>query len=412
MTSSCGRRAREEFLPEEVKDEWCPFKRRRLGDPDMPHNGRGHVYMSRFLGTAIPNKMLKAHPQVVPAYLQELKSDLSGLFNQGVECEGHVYRAALIGVKGDFEYHLEVTNYSRSYTHEGPTNPQAFCPECMAGSDESLPGIDLRDPPAWLSSLYTSDPWSVVPPLSEIPFSESKKATLYRRDAFHTLKHGFLRDLCASCIIWLAHLRFFDSPGDSWSLATRLERAHSSFHLYCLACKKSPSLRKFTKANFHRHKANMFPFLSGKGADTLIVLEWLRWFIKLLLREPRNSSNEILMAMLQTAEAALNYTGVASSHNILIHKSCAKYLLRCGFKLLKGYAFLASKAMSENRRLFSLRPKVHFYHHFLIDLQEQIRAVKEQDEETPCILNYAAIFNCEANEDMIGKIARVYRAFQ
>ena len=125
---SCGERSLDQIRPEVIPDGSCP-KRRRLNSGEvMSHNGRGHVFMSRFLGAAIPSKMFKQHPGLVPAYLEELQHDLTGLFDSGIMCEGELYHAALIGVKGDFEFQLEVAGYSRSYANVGSVRDRAFCP--------------------------------------------------------------------------------------------------------------------------------------------------------------------------------------------------------------------------------------------------------------------------------------------
>ena len=53
-------------------------------------------------------------------------------------------------------------------------------------------------------------------------------------------------------------------------------------------------------------------------------------------------------------------------------------------------------------KLFNLRPKVHFFHHFLTDLE----ALISQAPQHGPIFNSAGVFNCEANEDWIGRVDR------
>ena len=402
LSWTCAQREREQLYPHVDFDAGpCP-KRRRLEDPqadDLQHNGRGHVFLTRFLGTAIPAKMFKDNPQLVPAYLQELQQDMTQLWDVGVDCEGERFYAGLIGIKGDLEYHLEIGEFSRSYTNIGTINTGAFCPECWAGS-AGVEAFDAADRPGWVATMDLAEPWQTTPPLSLIPYSQTRRVTCYRRDAFHILKYGFLKDLAAGVIIWLSALKHFDSEGDSRALDNRLARAFSYFKLWCLANKKTTTLRKFSKGTFHRTKASKFPFIGGKGADAIVVLEFLEWFLLLQIRE-EPPHLEVLHAMLETIQGALGFTGTYHSHPIFMPPGCAQYLLKTGTRLFRGYLFLARRCVVERRKLFTLRPKLHYFAHVLWDLRVQI----ERGDSS--VFNYPAVFNNEANEDFIGRVSRI-----
>ena len=400
----CAKRAWEQATPELHDDTDCP-KRRRLDErADMPHNGRGNTIMTRFLCTCIPAKVFRAHPHAISAFSEELQRELTQLFEDGVaDPEGKVWRLALIGVKGDYEYHLECAQYSRSYMNIGTRYSREFCPECLAGGPD-FDAFDAADVPSWASTVGQSDPWESLPVFNRIPFSGSHPATLYRRDAFHTLKYGFVRDFCASSIIYLAQLAYFDFEGDARNLDARLQRAYSCFKLYCLAEGKSTSLRKFSRGNFHRAKKNQFPHLGGKGADTVVCCQFLEFLFKLHLKAPKHESHKILLAgMLETVQGFLTDIGIYHSHGLFMPRSCGQLLLKSGLRLFRGYLWLSQRSADENRKLYSLRPKVHFFSHFLYDLRAQIQRGDER------LLNYCATFNCESNEDFIGRISRISR---
>ena len=258
--------------------------------------------------------------------------------------------------------------------------------------------------PAWTPSLHQSDPWETPPALSTIPFSDRKRSSLFRHDCFHILKYGFLRDLCAGAVLYLCQLKYFDEEGDSKALDNRLSRAFSFYKLWCLAEGKSTSLRKFSRGTFHREKATKFPYIGGKGADSIVMLQWLEWFLLFHMRAPRNPEDiEILTAFLQTIQGALTFTGIYHAHQLFLPKCCAKLLLRSGYSLQRGYAYLARRCINENRRLFPLRPKVHYFGHVLWNLRLAIQAGQSH------ILNYPAMCNNEANEDFIGRVSRISR---
>ena len=408
---TCGERAAE-MQDSCSNDAACPVgvKRRKLqhGENDegweMPHNGRGFTYLTRFLTTAIPSKTFKAHPEIVPGFLDQLRLDFTELFNTGLKGpEDELFRMALVGVKGDYEFFLEVGQLSRSYQNIGTTYEHEFCPECSAGQP-NIPAMDMSPTPAWTATLYAMEPWQTMPVLNRIPFAASKPATLYRRDMFHTLKYGFLKDLVAGGIMYLAQLCYFDVPGESRELDNRLQRAYSYFKLYCMVNSKVTTLRKFSKGSFHRDRARKFPFIGGKGADAIIGCEFLLFFVTLKLRAPLDPSHvQVLSALKQTLHGALTFCGIAHAHGIFMPQSCAAYMLKSGYRLLKGYSFLAQRCIAERRRFFCMRPKCHYFHHMLWDLQIQVQ------RGDVAILNYAAVFNCEANEDFIGRISRVSR---
>ena len=398
---SCGKRNQAQMCPDpNFRDDACP-KRRRLSFDD--HNGRGHVFMTRFLGTAVPSKMFKANTNVIPAYLEELSSDLSSLFNEGVNVSGQQFFGALVGVKGDLEFQVEITKMTRSYANVGTVREREFCPDCRAGS-AGVPAMGFQAVPVWTRSLFMDEPWEVLPPLNKIPFSTVKRTSLYRRDCFHILKYGFLKDLCAGAVMYLGQLGYFDSEGDSVAIDNRLSRAYNLFHLWCIAEGKSTTLRKFSRGTFHREKATKFPFVGGKGADTIVMLQWLEWFIQLQMRDPKDPSHmELLCMILETSQGALSFTGIYHSHPMFLPRCCVELLLASGYRLLRGYAALASRCIQEGRRFFNLRPKVHYFQHVLWDLQCQMAQGHTR------ILNYPALFNNEANEDFIGRVSRISR---
>ena len=397
---SCAKRALELTEPEVVSDVECP-KRRRLDEGALLlHNGKGTTFMTRFLCTAIASKVYRSHPQCIDAFMTCLQEELTSLFETGLQG----YRMAVIGIKGDYEWHLECASYNRSYQNVGTVRDHPFCPECCAG-EPGVEGFDVADYPRWAATCHTVVPWDTTPILSEIPFASSKPASLYRRDSFHTLKYGMLKDFAASCLVYLAQLGYFDFEGDAKNLDARLERAFSHFKLYCLAAGKTTGLRKFSRGNLHRVKARQFPYLPGKGSDAIICCQFVEFFTRLRLEHglKHETHRQVLMAMLQTAEGALNYVGVYHSHDLFMGRPCAEFQLKRGLCLLRGYTWLADHCLNEGRRLYSMKPKVHYFAHFLHDLRTQL-----QRGDT-AILNYGAIFNCESNEDWIGRVSRLSR---
>ena len=408
---SCGKRKRSQCPdldePQEAAHA-CPLDPFCGAEPDgnipMPHNSKGHSFLTKFLCSVIPHKIFNSYPEVVPAMLNEIKDNLVSLFRNGVEHEGQHYKCAFIGCKGDLEFHLEAGGFNRSYANVGVKNAIAMCPECHAGM-AAHPFTDFRDVPGWKSTCHQTLPWDATPALNLIPFSHAKPTTLYRRDCFHNLKFGLFKDMSACVLLELCQFGIFDTDdaAESKALPSRLERAFSWYKLWLLTEGKHSTLRKFSLSNLHRKKVSNFPYLSGKGSDSVLCLMWLDFFIDLKLpgqQDPHVASK--LRAMLETIRGGLHFVGVHHSHPLFMGRYCSELLLSSGMRFLRGYGYLASLSIREGQRLYSLRPKLHYFHHTLEDIREQIAAGH------PYILNpiYAG---CEANEDYIGRLSRLSR---
>ena len=372
----------------------------------LDHNGRGNSLLSRFLVAAVPKKELMKNASIVPTLLAEVAENLSFLFHTGVQDKkGVVFRTAFVGTKGDFEFlQLDCGDFQRTYMNEGRIRSYPMCPECSAGEPQ-YPATCVADHPSWVQTLYRSLPWTEEPPLNRAPFSETKKPFLYKRDMFHTLKYGFCRDLCASILILLSTLQYFDplEGGFSKALDQRLVRAYSMFSMWCAAEGHCPSLKKFTLANLHRKKSTYFPWLGGKGSDTVLCMMFLDFYLGTCVRELRQECHGILIrAMMETVRGGLDFIGILHSHPNFLPHPCAVFMHRSGLRLLRGYAFLANHALQNHLKLFSMRPKTHYFAHSLWDLLVQINL----NHEWVCS---PALWNCEANEDFVGRISRLSR---
>ena len=405
---SCAKRALDSGDTAGDEDA-CSIKRRKLDNGKffeaMQHNSRGHTMLTRFLVTALPAKVMKASPEVFTKLYEEVCKDLQHLWASGVEVESVKYRACLIGIKGDYEYLMECGNFKRHHGRVGSVRENAMCPFCMAGSP-NVPFENFSESPEWLATENTVEPWEEEPPWVRCPYSLLRQADMFKCDVFHTLKYGFCRDLAASLLIFLGFLGYFDLGGDlaeSRSVEARLERAFNMFSLFCLSEGRNTTLKRFSKQNLHRQTSASFPWLGGKGSDTVLVMMFLDFFVGLCQADPKQAShNQLLCGMRQTLRGALDFLGTMHSHDIYLPTSCASFFLKSGYRLLRGYSFLARKALEHDLKLFDIRPKLHMFHHILCRVSRQVRA------------NHAwvlspAIHNNEANEDFIGRVSRLSR---
>ncbi|CAL1170886.1 unnamed protein product [Cladocopium goreaui] len=124
-------------------DDACTIKRRRLGQC-------GHSFLNRYLFTCVPYAVYSLDSYtVLRTVLKELGSQLKSLFLDGVEVNSTTYHFALIGVKGDAEFHVEAGEFCRSYMTVGTANNLQMCHECEADDNFG----DVSDNPSWLNTV-------------------------------------------------------------------------------------------------------------------------------------------------------------------------------------------------------------------------------------------------------------------
>ena len=106
--------------------------------------------MNRYLFTCVPYAVYSLDSYtVIRTVLKELGSQLKSLFLDGVEVNSTTYHFALIGVKGDAEFHVEAGEFCRSYMTVGTANNLQMCHECEADDNFG----DVSDNPSWLNTV-------------------------------------------------------------------------------------------------------------------------------------------------------------------------------------------------------------------------------------------------------------------
>lgn len=203
-------------------------------------------------------------------------------------------------------------------------------------------------------------------------------------------------------MIFLSFRGYFDQdPEDSCGLPARLERAYGMFYLWTVSEQKTTSLRHFTPANMH-FTSNKFPYMGGKGADTTLVLRFLSFYLVLCLQNVRHDEDApILSASLQLVQGLLTFLGIMHSHGLFLNVACGTLMWQSGLRALRSYSFCAKRCMDMRLRLFGLRPKFHSFAHTIFEVRDILRV------SNVCLSPIT--WNCEANEDFIGRISRVSR---
>ena len=366
-------------------------------------NFKGHSYLSHWLIFGVGGWIYKKHPKVVSVLLEELATNMKELFEQGVLLRsGETIFGALIGIKGDLDFHEKYMNLTRSYSHLGSKNKIEICHLCRAGH-QLFPFEDFSEDPGWATSMYAARPWSVDerPALSTIPFDRNKPEMVIAHDPFHIVKVGVARDVIGGVLIYLLRQGYFDHDGCSREIEERFKRSHSVFAMWCIAEKKRPGLRSFSKRYFNMQNLMSAPWASSKASDSRLLLEWLIWYLRLQKQHPTLPHDQNLTYMLEVCESTLEINCL-HHHGLWLPRACAQNAYARIMTCLRGYAFLSRAAIGYRIRSFIHKPKLHALHHIAHRLKSQLSSGAEM------VLS-PQTFSCDCNEDFIGRVARLSR---
>ena len=363
----------------------------------------GHSFLQHWVLIILPTAICKSYPGVTKEMLHVIGKEFRELFYEGFEVNGRTYCVSIIGAKGDLKWFCRVANFDRSFENQGVTTDQPCCHECLAGSP-NLAWEDVGPNPCWNASVFSVRPWSIVPPMSVVPYDVSKPEFQYKKDPFHLCKVGIFRDLAGSVICFLCFKGFFGLGGD---VSEKLNRAHSAFVMYTMATSQTPALRSFSKAFMMWPKFASYPWVNSKGSDTMLLLRWLSIQLIGFQNDPGHAaSRNILEHMRKTIEAALAIFSLLNKHGLHLDRDCGMTLYAHITRFIHGYTSLARINMADQRfNAFGLKPKLHLLRHCSLELEEMLGSGWGT---IPISLNAE---NCEQCEDLIGRVSRLSRRF-
>lgn len=108
---------------------------------------QGHSFLNHFLFTCVPWSVYNVDSTaVLSRVLEEMARNINTLFWEGIVVNSTRYYFALVGVKGDAEFHVEAGWFQRSFLGVGTVNNLQMCPECDADDNFG----DVSDNPVWL----------------------------------------------------------------------------------------------------------------------------------------------------------------------------------------------------------------------------------------------------------------------
>ena len=366
-------------------------------------NMKGHSYLSKWLLFGVGGWLYKTKPQVIDKLLDQVAQNLHEFFHEGVTlADGKKVYAAVISLKGDMDFHRKVVALDRSYGNLGTKNQIAICHHCHAGMPD-FPFEEYAESPAWSSTLWQTRPWSSTPYLAGIPYDPDTPERMMQGDLFHIFKCGLGRDIIGGVVILLLRQGWADFEGSTVNLPDRFKRAHSRFVLWCSACSEAPGLRSFGMLFFNMASLLSAPWTNSKGSDTVLLLRWLDFELKLLLKDPAEAASyRFVREMSVLVSTSLEILSV-HKHRLWLERECARKLYVSIMRTLRAYAALSKRALLELEiRVFMQKPKAHALHHLAWSLKCEL-------ESGATLILSPAMNSCEMNEDFVGRVSRLSR---
>ena len=131
----------------------------------------------------------------------------------------------------------------------------------------------------------------------------------------------------------------------------------------------------------------------------MLIVRWLSLFLKTLGPDSIKPGHEQLIeAMIQTCDGLLMFFHTLYNHGLWMRRKCAEFARVQGLTFLRGFKCLARLCFNMSIPSYSLKPKRHAFHHILFDIKDAL------DKGAPLVLN-PLIYNCEQNEDFVGRMS-------
>ena len=365
----------------------------------LRHNMKSHSYLQHWPLFVLPGTLWKNYKELTNELIEFLGRQFKKLFEEGLEAGGLRYRVVVIGSKGDLKWVSKIAALTRGYERKGRVTDVPCCHQCMAGTSD-CPAEDFSIMPVWAGTQHQERPWSNnnLPALHCVPFDRHKPEWLYRHDPFHTLRIGVYRDFVGSTLFLWIRWKYFGN-----AIPQQLEAAHGHFTLWLRATKNTAALRSFSTALFNYKNSGSYVWANVKGSDVTLLCKWIATASAgFLLEEQDVTRRDVLKVIQSAARLATEFFDVIYKHGVFLTRPCAGHLYEKGQAFLQGFSFLAQHSMNAGLCLYSLKPKMHFQKHILLEVYEQLQ------QGCASVVN-PVIWDCSQNEDVIGRICKLGR---
>ncbi|CAK9027521.1 unnamed protein product [Durusdinium trenchii] len=379
-------------------------RRQALAAGDRPPlyvNFAGHSFTTRFVVSTIPKTAYDVQPELFHSALDHVARSCRKLLDNGCVDKsrgGETFRIVILGVKGDAPYLTKAAHFYRSYNttakrgeERGP--PKGCCPYCLAGTRLCAAEEVATDKPQWLSTVGVKLPWVRNPALiRHLVHDRSFPAGFFKSDIWHVFHLGFGRSWVASVLqCTLPYL-----PCDN--LEQKFDFLTSKYLAWCAGNKKQAHVSRITPYLMSYGDASGAMGNWHKGALTTNFMQFL---VDLLGQIPLDQEGLLLKCRAATYRMNAMFSLLYRAGAFLTENECV-FVSEQGLAYLDTYAHLANAMFRAGKQwLFPLYPKLHIFHHIILEVKQQGLAVKTACNPT--------MWGCQMDEDLVGKASRLSR---
>ena len=349
------------------------------GPPVLQVNFAGHSFTTRHVVSCIPKTCYETQPEVFHSALDHVAKSCSKILLEGYkdQATGETFRVAIIGVKGDAPYLQKVAHFYRSYNtvakrgeERGP--PKGCCPYCLAGTRLCAAEEIASDRPKWLETVAVKLPWVREPSLiHHLPHDPGDPASFFKSDIWHVVHLGFAR---------------------SWEYLT------SEYLGWCRSNHKQAHVSRITAYLMSYGDASGAMGCWHKGALTSNSMLWL---VDLLGKIPADPDGLLVQCRAATYRLNSMFALLYKAGVFLDEQEC-KFVSDQGLEFLKTYSRMALISFRASQQWrFPLYPKLHVFHHLMMDVRQSGLQVKIACNPT--------LWGCQLDEDTVGRASRLSR---
>lgn len=181
-------------------------------------------------------------------------------------------------------------------------------------------------------------------------------------DMLHCWHLGIGRDLVGSAVKTLVHLRYWPGTSIEKSLgrATLCLRRWAKQHGLTLAC------RSLSKPSIGWDQD--YPELRAKGYDCYVILKWLA---EETSSNPPVGTNAVQQDYLDRISATIwcanSWLSSLSNAGMFLTEHQQELKTVIGAHYVSLYVGLVAQALAEKKKLWRVRPKLHLFHHRVIE---------------------------------------------
>ena len=372
-----------------------------LREEPLRVNFAGHSFTTRFIISTIPKTAYDAQPELFHSAMEHTVTSCRKLFDDGFidpTRNGEHFRVVFIGVKGDAPYQAKVGHLYRSFNTqvkrgEERLEPKGCCPMCLAGTNLCHYEEIATSTPSWTRTVAVKVPWVRVPSVVKwLHHDSSDPASIFKFDIWHIFHLGFGRSWVSSVIQLVLQQLPLPNLDLKWDWLT------DHYKTWCSKNKKQCHISRVTAylMSYHDNAGAM-----GNWRKGALTSNFCLWLVDLLGDVQRDQDNLLMDCRAATYRVNSMFSMLYKS-DVFLNASQCNFAAEQGLKFLQSYYTLATKMYAAAKPfLFPLYPKLHYFHHLMLDL-------KTQGETCGLGVN-PTLYSCQLDEDVVGRASRLSR---